>query len=277
MLTEEKERLKKGEQPLEEIDKKLAKASKMIAWLEYTRREPPAARAVRDTDAPANARINIRGNPHMLGEEVPRSFVQVAMWEGAPRLAFRVSGRRELAEWIANERNPLTARVMVNRIWQHLFGSGLVRSVDDFGTRGELPSHPQLLDYLAVRFMEQGWSIKKTVREVILARTYSQSSRHNVKAFQKDPENSMCWRMNRRRLEAEIIRDATLAITQTLSDIRGGPSLPLDNPENPNLGTPAEFRDDAEFPPDLLTRRYRCCAKASTTAWIFWTSSTSRM
>ena len=178
------------------------------------------------------------------------------MWNATPpRLAFRVSGRRELAEWIASEKNPLTARVMVNRIWQHLFGAGLVRSVDNFGLRGELPSHPELVDYLATRFMEQGWSVKKMVRELILSHTYRQSSAHNAKAYQLDPENALRWRMSRRRLEAEILRDATLAITDTLSEVRGGPSLPLENPENVNLGVPPEFRDDAVFPAELLKRR----------------------
>ena len=191
----------------------------------------------------------------MLGEEVPRSFVQVAMWDSAPVLSYRASGRLELAQWIASEKNSLTARVISNRIWQHLFGSGLVRSVDNFGLRGELPTHPQLLDYLAVRFVEQGWSIKKAVREVILSHTYRQSSAHNAVAYQLDPENLLRWRVNRRRLEGEIIRDAVLSITGTLNESRGGPTLPLDNPDNLNLGKPVEFRDDAKLPDELLARR----------------------
>jgi hypothetical protein len=254
-LTEEKDRLKAANEPLAEIEKKLAKVKKEVDLLEYNRPEPPAAFAVRDIDAPFNAHINIRGNAHMLGEEVPRSFVQVAMWSGPPVLSYRASGRLELAQWIASEKNPLTARVISNRIWQHLFGAGLVRSVDNFGLRGELPTHPQLLDYLAVRFVEQGWSIKKAVREVILSHTYRQSSAHNPAAYQQDPENLLRWRMNRRRLEGEIIRDALLSITGTLNETRGGPTLPLDNPDNLNLGKPVEFRDEAKLPDELLARR----------------------
>lgn len=268
LLTDEKERLKKAQPegdvspvdvkldtPLAQVEKQLAKVTKEIALLEYNRPEPPAAFAVRDVDAPANAHINIRGNPHMLGEEVPRSFIKIAMWDKPPVLAYRASGRLEMAQWIASEKNPLTARVIANRIWQHLFGAGLVRSVDNFGLRGELPTHPELLDYLATRFAEQGWSIKKSVREVILSRAYRQSSAHNAAADQVDPENLLRWRMNRRRMEGEIIRDSVLAITRTLDTTRGGPTLPLDNPDNLNLAKPVEFRDDAKLPEKLLTRR----------------------
>jgi len=268
-LTEEKEKLKKtlpppsGEasaapnpdSPLAALDKQIAKVTKDIALLEYNRPEPPEAYAVRDVDAPANAHINIRGNPHMLGEEVPRSFLQIAMWDKPPALAYRASGRLELAQWIANEKNPLTARVIANRVWQHLFGAGLVRSVDNFGLRGELPTHPELLDYLATRFVDGGWSLKKSVREVILSRAYRQSSAHNAQAYRVDPENLLRWRMNRRRMEGEIIRDSVLAITKTLESKRGGPTLPLENADNLNLGKPVEFRDDAKLPDSLLTRR----------------------
>lgn len=262
-LTEEKERLKKampeGEpkpnDPLAQVEKQLAKVTKEIALLEYNRPEPPEAFAVRDVDAPANAHINIRGNPHMLGEEVPRSFIQIAMWDKPPALAYRASGRLEMAQWIASEKNPLTARVIANRIWQHLFGAGLVRSVDNLGLRGEMPTHPELLDYLATRFVEQGWSIKKSIREVILSRTYRQSSAFNAAANQVDPENLLRWRMNRRRMEGEIIRDSILSITRTLSQTGGGPTLPLDSTDNLNLGKPVEFRDDAKLPELLLTRR----------------------
>ena len=160
-----------------------------------------------------------------------------------------------MAEWIASEKNPLTARVAANRVWHHLFGAGLVRTVDNFGLRGELPTHPELLDYLANRFVEQGWSMKKLVREVILSRTYRQSSGHNAAAYQADPENLLRWRMNRRRMEGEIIRDSVIAITGTLTSPGGGPTLPIDSVDNVNLGKPVEFRDDAKLPASLLTRR----------------------
>lgn len=262
-LTEERDALKKSttpttpnpDEPLAFLEKRLAQVTKEIALLEYNRPGPPETYAVRDVDAPINAHINIRGNPHMLGEEVPRSFLSVAMWDKPPALPYRASGRLEMAEWIANEKNPLTARVAANRVWHHLFGAGLVRTVDNFGLRGELPTHPELLDYLANRFVEQGWSMKKLVREVILSRTYRQSSSHNAAAYQADPENLLRWRMNRRRMEGEIIRDSVLAITGTLTSPGGGPTLPLDSVDNVNLGKPVEFRDDAKLPASLLTRR----------------------
>ncbi|WP_162179908.1 PSD1 and planctomycete cytochrome C domain-containing protein [Bryobacter aggregatus] len=264
-LEAEKEKLKKAQpqgdatpkpdDPLVLLEKQIAKLSKEIALLEYNRPLPPEAFAVRDVDAPVNAHINIRGNPHMLGEEVPRSFLQVAMWDKPPVLAYRASGRLELAEWIANEKNPLTARVAANRVWQHLFGAGLVRSVDNFGLRGELPTHPELLDYLATRYVEAGWSLKKVVREVILSRAYRQSSAHNAEAYQVDPENLLRWRMNRRRMEGEIIRDSILSLTRTLENGEGGPTLPLDIADNLNLGKPVEFRDEAKLPDHLLRLR----------------------
>lgn len=263
-LTEERDKLKKAQpegeapkpdSPLAQAEKALAKVAKDLALLEYNRPEPPETYAVRDVDAPVNAHINIRGNPHMLGEEVPRSFLTVAMWDKPPALPYRASGRLEMAAWIASEKNPLTARVAANRVWHHLFGAGLVRSVDNFGLRGELPTHPELLDYLANRFVEQGWSLKKLVREVILSRAYRQSSAHNAAAYQTDPENLLRWRMNRRRMEGEIIRDSVLALTHTLANSGGGPTLPIDNPDNLNLGKPVEFRDDAKLPEQLLTRR----------------------
>jgi hypothetical protein len=265
-LTEERDKLKqslpldasqppKPNEALTQLEKRLASVTKEIALLNYNRPQPPEAYAVRDVDAPANAKINIRGNPHMLGEEVPRSFLQVAMWDKPPVLAYRTSGRMELADWIASEKHPLTARVAANRVWQHLFGAGLVRSVDNFGLRGELPTHPELLDYLATRLVDQGWSLKKLIREVILSRTYRQSSGHNAEAYQADPENLLRWRTNRRRMEGEIIRDFALSLTRTRVDEGGGPTLPIENVDNLNLGKPVEFRDDAKLPDALLARR----------------------
>jgi hypothetical protein len=138
----------------------------------------------------------------------------------------------QLADWIADARNPLTARVTVNRIWQKLFGEGLVRSVDYFGARGETPSHPELLDYLASRFMQNGWSQKQLIREVVLSRAYRMSSAHNLTAEARDPDNRLLWRMNRQRLDAEAIRDSMLAISGKLTPSSGGPALPLEFPEN---------------------------------------------
>ncbi|WP_395752746.1 PSD1 and planctomycete cytochrome C domain-containing protein [Prosthecobacter sp.] len=192
----------------------------------------PKAFAVHDREKPADMRITIRGNPYALGDPVKRGALRVASWADLSPIPASQSGRAQLADWIADARNPLTARVTVNRIWQKLFGEGLVRSVDYFGARGETPSHPELLDYLATRFMQNGWSQKQLIRELVLSRAYRMSSAQNVAAAAKDPDNRLLWRMNRQRLDAEAIRDSMLAISGTLTASKGGPALPLEFPEN---------------------------------------------
>jgi hypothetical protein len=186
--------------------------------------------------------ITIRGNPYALGEKVKRGVVRVASWSELPPIPADQSGRVQLADWLAEKRNPLTARVTVNRIWQKLFGEGLVRTVDYFGTRGEPPTHPELLDHLAARFMREGWSQKRLIRGLVLSRTYRQSSSHGSSqatetvvqrpASEIDPENRLLSRMNRPRLDAEAIRDSMLAISGKLAASGGGPALPLEFPEN---------------------------------------------
>ena len=135
------------------------------------------------------------------------------------------SGRRALAAWMTRPDHPLTCRVIVNRVWHHLFGAGLVRSVDNFGTSGELPSHPDLLDWLAVHFQEDGWSIKATIRRIVLSRVYQLSSRPLAPHRAGDPENRLLARTNRRRLDAECIRDAILTVSGSLDSTRGGPVI----------------------------------------------------
>jgi len=171
-----------------------------------------------------NARVHIRGSVKNLGEEVPRGFLQVAMRGPAPTIPASESGRRQLADWIASSDNPLTARVMVNRLWLWTFGEGLVRTPDNFGVTGERPTHPELLDSLTVRFVKDGWSAKKLIRTMVLSRTYRQST-SNPQAANADPENRLWARMNRRRLDAEAIRDAMLAVSGQLKLDTPGPSF----------------------------------------------------
>lgn len=159
--------------------------------------------------------LRIRGEADNLGPRVPRGFLKVAEYEGQVTAAFSAeeSGRRQLAEWITHPNHPLTARVMVNRIWQQLFGQGIVETSDNFGTRGALPTHPELLDYLAGRFVSEGWSMKSIIREIVLSRTYQQSV---VPAADDDPSNLRLRGQNRRPLPAETIRDSMLMIAGEL-------------------------------------------------------------
>lgn len=255
------------EKEFKEIDKKLKQAKDRIRLLEFRRPGPPMAIAVQDREVPKDCRVNVGGDPHNLGEEVPRGFLSVASPAKAGRIDShrnlkglyegfqKSSGRLELAEWLIDPQNRLLARVMVNRIWHHLFGAGLVRTVDNFGAGGEPPSHPKLLDYLATRFVEQGWSIKGMIREIVLTRTYRQASSHNLKGDEVDPDNRLLWRANRRRLEAEAYRDSVLAISGALDRTRGGPTLPLDIPESIELGFPTALNQDAKVNDKFLYRR----------------------
>jgi hypothetical protein len=172
-----------------------------------------------------NVRVRIRGDISRPGEEVPRGFPAVLTRGGAPTVASG-SGRWALARWLSSPDHPLTARVIANRIWQHHFGEGLVRTPSNFGKLGEAPSHPELLDWLARRFVESGWSVKALHRRILLSAAYRQSSRPSPEGLEKDPDNRLLGRMRRRRLEAEAFRDALLAVSGTLDPARGGPADP---------------------------------------------------
>ncbi|MCE9610933.1 MAG: PSD1 and planctomycete cytochrome C domain-containing protein [Chthoniobacter sp.] len=164
------------------------------------------------TDSPVFA----RGEPDKPGQKVPRGFIAALSPGAAPAIPAQTSGRRELAEWMVASENPLTARVMANRVWHWLFGRGLVESVDNFGTTGQPPANPALLDHLALRLRDGGWSVKKLIREIVLSRSYQLGSGFDEKSFAADPENALVWRMSKRRLDAECIRDAILATSQQL-------------------------------------------------------------
>ena len=196
-------------------------------WWEYSLlqipgQEPVHVMAPRD-GKPADLRVHIRGSHRSLGEEAPRGFLQIiSREESYPKIASNESGRLELAEWIASPENPLTARVMANRIWQGHFGAGLVATSSNFGSKGENPSHPELLDWLASRFIESGWSIKAMHRLILLSNTYQMQSTPRGKGLAVDPNNRFLWRMNRRRMDAEQLRDSILAISGQLDRTIGG-------------------------------------------------------
>jgi hypothetical protein len=172
------------------------------------------AMGVREGRSPSDSKLYIRGERAQPGETVKRGFPQV-LTTTQPTIA-KGSGRRELADWIASTDNPLTARVMANRVWVHLMSRGLVATPDNFGASGQMPSNPALLDYLAINFVENNWSVKKLVRSVVLSRAYQLSSQFNDKDYEADPDNILVWRMPQRRLEAEALRDTMLALGNRL-------------------------------------------------------------
>src|SRR5262249_49349364 len=147
-------------------------------------------------------------------ETVKRGFPQVLT--AKQPVIDKGSGRRELADWIASKDNPLTARVMANRIWLHLMGRGLVATPDSFGASGQPPSKPALLDYLATTFADNGWSVKKLIRTIVRSRAYQLSSQFDEKNFEADPDDVLAWRMPKRRLEAEALRDTMLSLAGRL-------------------------------------------------------------
>lgn len=185
----------------------------------------PMAMAVRDFEKVSDTQLRIRGVADHKGDVVSRGVLTVAHFDGLPELNQAQSGRVELARWIADGRNPLTARVIVNRVWMHLMGEGLVRSVDNFGRLGDRPSHPDLLDTLAAEFVADGWSIKRLIRRICLSRVYGLSSDFSADAIAADPENRLWWRQYRRRLPAESIRDAMLVVSGQLDRTHGGSSV----------------------------------------------------
>ena len=171
----------------------------------------PFLQVITDHAKPADIHVQIRGDRNNKGELAPRRFL--AILSGPERKPFSDgSGRRELADAIADPGNPLTARVMVNRIWQHHFGRGIVATPGNFGQLGERPTHPELLDYLASRFVESGWSVKAIHREILLSAAYTLASSDDASNAAKDPENRLLWRATRQRLDAEAMRDALLAV-----------------------------------------------------------------
>jgi hypothetical protein len=182
---------------------------------------PARAMAVQDAAQPKDSPVYIRGEKDNHGPLVPRRYLEVFRQPNAPAFKYG-SGRLELAYSIANKNNPLTSRVMVNRVWQHHFGEGFVLTPDDFGTMSTPPSHPELLDYLSTYFTDNGWSLKKLHKHILLSATYQQASTDNPRYAQVDPFNRLLWRQNVRRLEFEPLRDSILAMAGSLDRTMGG-------------------------------------------------------
>jgi len=208
---------------------------------------PNRAMVLLDKLSPDDAHVFLRGNPGSRGAKVPRRFLQV-LSRGERKPFTDGSGRLEMARAIASPDNPLTARVMVNRVWLQLFGQGLVKTPSDFGVRAELPSHPKLLDHLAVEFVSNGWSIKQLIRSIILSNTYQQGEAEHSEYADRDPSNRLLWQMNRSRLDLESMRDSVLAVAGNLDLKQGGRSEKIENKSNANRRTIYGFIDRQNLP-----------------------------
>jgi hypothetical protein len=209
------------EQYSEEAREAIASLTKERKELEDSTPEFPRAMGVREGDEIADIPIHLRGSHWSLGEIAPRHFL-TAISKDQPALSNEHSGRLELARWLTRPDHPLTSRVMVNRLWRWHFGEGIVPSTDNFGRLGQKPANRPLLDWLALRFIENGWSVKKMHRLILLSNAYRMSSDFDEKAADADPENTLLWRMRRQRLEAEAMRDAIVAISGDLDTSMGG-------------------------------------------------------
>jgi hypothetical protein len=237
-----------------------AEYQKLLGSLErWLAKGPPRAMVLRDSPRPYDPRVFERGNPHRPGEQVPRQFVKIANPERKP--FGNGSGRLQLAREIVSPTNPLTARVFVNRVWSYHFGKGLVGTPGDFGLRGDAPTHPELLDWLAAEFVEPSlaatrsgarpWSLKRLHKLIMTSAAYTQASLDRPEALAADPDNRLLWKQNRRRLDFEALHDSVLAVSGQLDTKLGGPSVRLfgGNKRRAVYG----YVDRLEFPSLLTT------------------------
>ncbi|MBX9679335.1 MAG: DUF1553 domain-containing protein [Gemmataceae bacterium] len=206
---------------LDEAAKQLAEARKARAAIAAQAPAIETAYAVTEGKV-ANVKMHLRGDPKRPGDEAPRRFPTILGGNMVPKET-TASGRLELAQWLTDPKNPLPARVMANRIWQHHFGKGIVQTPNDFGKQGKAPTHPELLDYLAVRFIESGWSIKAMHKLILLSKTWQSASIDVEESTKADPTNELSWKFNRRRLDAESLRDALLFVSGELDETPAGP------------------------------------------------------
>ena len=205
--------------------KNLQALQQQLKKLQSSGPKRPHYMSVKEEPKINDVKIHIRGTVHNLGETVPRSFLQVAAIDSIPLPGSDQSGRKELGHWLGHRDNPLTSRVFVNRTWHWLFGAGISRTPDNFGTTGDAPSHPELLDYLANRLLERDWQIKPVIREIVLSRVYRQASTPTESQLTADPENRWLSHQHRRRLDAECLLDAILTVNGQRNDEIGGNTI----------------------------------------------------
>ena len=238
-----------SQQQLAAIRRRISDIEAKLAQIETDGTPITTAMGVQDARQTGNTTVLLRGDVEKPAQTVSRGFLQV-LPGGSVKIKPGASGRKELAAWLTSELNPLTARVMVNRIWLKLFGTGLVTSPNNWGSTGKAPSHPQLLDHLAIEFMRKGWSIKKTIKTIVLSQTYQRGSQFDPSNYEQDPENTSLWRMNPRPMDAETLRDSILTL---------GNGLDLKRPYGSQVADVGDSRvgrgfNQARLPSDL---RYR--------------------
>lgn len=232
-----------------DIKNKVANLKKEVDNLRATSpAAPPRAMVLNDAPNPTEPKIFERGNPGRPGEQVPRRFFRVVSFEERDRKYTNGSGRMDLALGIVNPKNPLTARVLVNRIWLHHFGRGIVETASDFGSRGAPPTNPALLDHLASTFMQEGWSLKKLHKRILLSGVYQQSSLPRPEGLEIDPENKLLWRMNPQRLEFEPMRDSWMQVCGALDLTMGGRGVEIQETTLPGRRTVYAFIDRQDLP-----------------------------
>jgi hypothetical protein len=209
--------LEKLEKEIEEKTKKVSD-SKVIEIMLKLLADPSPVMCVKESDKISNAKVMVRGNVNELGEEAPRRIPELFVDKKPNHNPDnpKMSGRLELANWISNKDNPLTYRVYINRVWEGLFGQGIIDSFDNFGSLGGEPSNIKIMDYLVVKFIQKDYSTKKLIKEILMSKTYQLSTKYNTDNYEKDPDNLYYWRMNEKRLDAEIIRDSLLYLAQDL-------------------------------------------------------------
>ncbi len=230
-----KDKSKKKAKQAERARKRVEKLRQKVGSLKDQRKslknnppkEPKYTMGVRDRGDPGDTKLRKNGVFNSRGKKVARGFPAELTGESPPEVPDDRSGRRALAEWLTQPRHPVTARVLVNRVWHYLFGRGLVRTVDNLGVLGRKPTHPKLLDYLAVRFARDGWSIKRLIRRIMVSRVYRMSTAYQEAGGSADPRNRLLWRMRPKRLDAESLRDAMLAASGALDrrPVEGSPAV----------------------------------------------------
>jgi len=246
-IAEMEAEIKDWDQRIKKMDEELAE---MVA---SPPPQPQFAMGARDDPKPTDCKIRVRGEVNNRGDTTPRGVLRAIEVSGLPKIGENESGRLQLAAWLTSRDNTLTARVKVNRVWQHLFGRGLVDTPDDFGVTGSKPSHPLLLDYLSARFMAQDWSVKKLIREIVLSRTYQMSSDVEGNGQSLDPDNVLLWHMSLRRLEVESFRDALMSVSGRLKlERRQGSAM-----QQIGVFSKYEFNSGLKVTPELLASDHR--------------------